>query len=255
MEQRSSGSILSPVQVLEVTLRNSIHNEARRVLGPYWFDNVATKPNLNQNQVRLVQNLTRSISDARNKIRSDLNLPRSATVSEDRIVAKVTFGFWTTLFSAAFEVNRNPQALWPVLLRPVFPNAPRRARDRAIIQSKLLTIKTFRNKAFHHEPVWNIGRPSRVQDAITKLLDTTDLILEVIKWISFDSLELAEKAGYVNTIQRVCSNEHLEYLKNPGDNRKPLSKVKRELRGILRQSNNTTDVLLNGCQIGKILGK
>lgn len=244
------------LQMLEVALRNSIHNEARQpqALGPHWFDNIATKQNLDPNQRRIVRAVNRSVVDARNQIRKDLNLSPSHTVSEDRIVAKMTFGFWTNLFSAAFEVNRNPQSLWPALLRPVFPNAPRGARDRAIIQRKLLTIKTFRNKAFHHEPVWNIGRPAQVQDAIYKLLNTNDLILEVIRWISLDSLELVEKAGYVDTIQRVCSNEHLEYLKHPGDSDKPISRVKRELRSILRQKNNTTDITLNGSRVGRVSG-
>lgn len=243
------------LQVLEVTLRNAIHNEAHQKLGAYWFDNIATKPKLNGNQHRLVRNQARSVRDARNKIREDLHLPQSATVSEDRIIAKMTFGFWTNLFSAAYEVNRNPQSLWPALLRPVFPNAPKGARNRAIIQGKLLTIKTFRNKAFHHEPVWNIGRPAQLQDAINRLIDTMDLILELIGWMSLDSVELIEKAGYVTVIRRTCSNEHLEYLRKPGANDLPLSRVKRDLRGILRRPNQTTDVIFNGSRIGKVLGK
>ncbi|MDX5328315.1 MAG: hypothetical protein LPK06_05920, partial [Marinobacter sp.] len=123
-----------------------------------------------------------------------------------------TFGFWTNLFSAAYDVNRNPNALWPVLLRPVFPQAPQGHRDRAKIQQKLLAIKTFRNKAFHHEPIWNIGRPAKVEDAIQKLLNTHDDILDIVNWISLDGGDLIEKAGYSSTVKRVCSLEHLNYL-------------------------------------------
>lgn len=244
------------LQVLEITLRNAIHKEARNALGPYWFDNVATKPQrkLSDSQHRHVQHLADSIRNARTEISRDLSMPRNATVNEDRIIAKVTFGFWTNLFSAAFDVNRNPRALWPNLLRPVFPNAPQGHRDRATMQSKLLAIKTFRNKAFHHEPIWNIGRPTGVLDAINKLQATCDDISNMIKWVSLDGLELVEKAGYTSTIRRVCSVEHLDYLRNPGANDKPYSRVKRELRAIMRQPNNTTHITLNGKNKGKILG-
>lgn len=182
-------------------------------------------------------------------------MSQTATVSEDRIIAKVTFGFWTNLFSVAFDVNRNPRALWPTLLRPVFPNAPQGHRDRATMQNKLLAIKTFRNKAFHHEPIWNIGRPAGVLDAINKLQSTCDDISDMIKWISLDGLDLVEKAGYISTIRRVCSLEHLDYLKNPGANDKPFNRVKRELRAIIRQPNHTTLITLNGQNKGKILGR
>lgn len=249
------------LQVLEITLRNAIHKEARQALGPYWFDNVAIRPvhNLAQNQAsaqqRAVNQHTRSIQSARESIRRDLGLRPSAQIQEDRIIAKVTFGFWTNLFNAAFDVNRNAQALWPNLLRPVFPNAPRRARGRNTIQGKLVSIRGFRNKAFHHEPIWNIGQPVTVQDAMTRLNDTKELIVEVVRWMSLDSEALAYKAGYIKAINRVCSIEHLEYLKNPGRHDLPLSRVKRELNGLLRasNSNSTVDITRNGVKVGKLL--
>ncbi len=249
------------LQMLEITLRNAIHKEARQALGPYWFDNVAIRPshNLARNQASAQQSAvnqhTRSIQSARESIRRDLDLRPSAQIQEDRIIAKVTFGFWTNLFNAAFDVNRNAQALWPNLLRPVFPNAPRRARGRNTIQGKLVAIRGFRNKAFHHEPIWNIGQPVTVQDAMTRLNDTKDLILEVVRWMSLDSETLAIKAGYITTIDRVCSMEHLEYLKSPGSHDLPLSRAKRELNGLLRPSNrnSTTDITRNGVKVGKLL--
>ena len=245
------------LQVLEITLRNAIHKEARQALGPYWFDNVAIRSthNLSSAQQRAVNQYARAIQSARDSIRRDLGLRPSAQIQEDRIIAKVTFGFWTNLFNAAFDVNRNAQALWPNLLRPVFANAPRRARGRNIIQSKLVAIRGFRNKAFHHEPIWNIGQPATVQDAMTRLNDTKELIVEVVRWMSLDSEALAMKAGYLNTIDRVCSTEHLEYLKHPGRHDLPLSRAKRELNGLLRASNRNsiTDITRNGVTVGKLL--
>lgn len=241
--------------MLEVTLRNSISKEATRLLGPFWFDNVAMQPNnkLSKEQNAQVSLFKQSISKARNDIRRDLKLSASAVISEDRIIAKMTFGFWTNLFGSAFEVNRNPRALWPVLLRPVFPNAPKGYRDRTIIQQKLLAIKNFRNKAFHHEPVWNIGRPVTMSDVFSKLIESKDIILETIHWISIDSAELARKAGYVDAISKVCSQEYLNYMMYPDKNNMPLSKVKRNFRGLILNLKGTTNITLKGVKVGKLI--
>ena len=97
------------LQVLEITLRNSIHKEASQALGEFWFDNVAIRPTRNPSnqdrraQQRAVDQHIGSIRKARQGIRRDLHLPNSAQISEDRIVAKVTFGFWANLFNAAFH--------------------------------------------------------------------------------------------------------------------------------------------------------
>lgn len=249
-----AASFLPILQVLEVSLRNSIHNEARAILGSHWFDNITTKPNLKPAQTRQVLKLKRTVDNTRNSIKRELGISKHGTVPADKIVANMTFGFWTTLLSPAFEVNRHPRALWPALLRPVFSNAPKGARKRDIIHQNLITVKTFRNKAFHHEPIWNIGRPSNLQDAINKLLETRDLILEMTYWISKESYELVEKAGYSNAIQRICSVEHLDYLKHPGNSRRPISRARRELRGILRDSYTTTEITINGDPAGRIVG-
>lgn len=249
------------LQVLEITLRNAIHKEASLLLGPYWFDNVAVRSTINLSinqknaQNRAVKQHFSAIKSARDSVRRDLGLSSSAQILEDRIIAKVTFGFWTNLFNVAFDVNRNPLALWPNLLRPVFPNAPKRARGRNTIQGKLTDIKGFRNKAFHHEPIWNIGQPVTVKDAMTRLIDTKELVLEVIRWMSLDSEALVIKAGYIKSVDRICSMEHLEYLKNPGCHDLPLSLAKRELNRLLRASNHngTTDITRNGVKVGRLL--
>ena len=246
------------LQILEITLRNSIHKEAHNQLGPYWFEHLAFRPTRALTQAqrnaqqRKVDYLHNSIRDARRKIRKDLGLGPNTTVPEDQIIAKVTFGFWTNLFGASFEVNRNPRALWPALLRPVFPNAPQRHRSRSNFQGRLVAIQSFRNKAFHHEPIWNIGRPGTVSDAISNMLVMRSGILEVLRWMSDDSAELVEKAGYSSNIERICSMEYLNYLKYPGANVLPISRARRSLMGIIREPRKTIDITIHGAKVGTL---
>ena len=73
--------------------------------------------------------------------------------------------------------------------------------------------------------------------------------------IGLNGIDRSASWYYADTINRICSDQYLEYLKHPGDNEKPFSQVKRELRKILRQNNTTTDITLKGVRMGKIVSK
>ena len=42
----------------------------------------------------------------------------------DRIIAGLTFGFWTTLLTNMYEDNQSVRLIWPALTSHVFQNAP-----------------------------------------------------------------------------------------------------------------------------------
>ena len=88
------------LQALEVTLRNSIHAAAvRRYNSDFWFDLPGC--NLHQSQ----QN---NVDYAKQELQKK-NKPLEAP----RIVAELTFGFWTSLLNSYYE-----QKLWPSMLIP-----------------------------------------------------------------------------------------------------------------------------------------
>lgn len=241
------------IQLMEVSLRNSIHNNAKSKFGDYWFDHIATRTSsgLTQEQQGNVNYHHNALKTARSQIKREQNFGKNTQVSADRIIAKMTFGFWTNLFRVPFEINRNPLALWPTLIRPVFPNLPRRHRSRTNIHGHVQAIQTFRNKAFHHEPVWNIGRPATIKDAINQLHEQKNTLLNVLKWVSKDFLEVAYKAGYVSQIDLVLSKAYLDHLRSPNSNELPLSKFKRELNSIFKKDIVIVDILKNSHLIAK----
>jgi hypothetical protein len=245
-----ASSFFPLLQMLEVTLRNSIHKEARNRIGSYWFDNIAHRSNPTSNQQRVIRSATNAIESARSQLRNGHG--RNYHVHEDKIIAKVTFGFWTNLLHTAFEVNRNNNALWPMLLRPTFPNCPQRHRTRDNFHATFKTIKTFRNKAFHHEPLWNIGRPPNLNMAISNLLKSKDTLLQAIRWMSLDCHELMYKAGYVSRIEKTCTTEYLDYLKFPDANKVAISQAKRNMNSLLKKKHLTVDVVKNSFKIATI---
>ncbi|WP_052403135.1 hypothetical protein [Legionella massiliensis] len=76
---------------------------------------------------------------------------RNKSIEAGRIVAELSFGFWTSLFDIRYE---HSQVLWPKLLKGTFQYLPKRQRTRAFLSRELNRIRFLRNRVFHHEPIW-----------------------------------------------------------------------------------------------------
>ncbi|HEX8907107.1 MAG TPA: hypothetical protein VF771_19810 [Longimicrobiaceae bacterium] len=149
---------------LEVALRNTLFNAGElRYSGvawrdvPCWLD--ADPPILAPEEHGRVQ-------EAKARLRS-----RGKPLEAPRLVAELTFGFWTALLDVRYE---HRQVLWPHLLSSAFPGVPASMRKRKAISAKLNQVRFLRNRAFHHEPIWH-WRDLKEQHAA---------IREVTRWIS-----------------------------------------------------------------------
>lgn len=65
--------------------------------------------------------------------------------TRDRVIASLSFGFWQSLFSGAYE------ELWRKRLWRAFPNGSGRRREIANLTGPILH---FRNRVAHHEPIF-----------------------------------------------------------------------------------------------------
>ena len=160
-----SESLYPALNGLEISLRNSVHRALTDLLGnANWFDHVLTgygRGKLVSVRKRLAQS--------------------GIEPSADQIVANCDFGLWTHLFHRSYEGS-----IWPRLLRPIFPYAPRRRRTRNALYNALNDFRKLRNRISHYEPIWYWqDLPSRHEQ-----------ILEVIGWIS------PEKQSLVRLIDR-----------------------------------------------------
>ena len=153
-----SESLYPGLQVLEVTLRNSLHEVISSDVGTEdWFDSIITPqdlPTLDEIKTRL----------------TDQRIP----LSVGQLVANSNWGFWVSLFNRRYE-----NVLWPQLLKEVLPFMPNSIRTRKNLSNRLNRIRRLRNRIFHYEPIWN--RPNLGQ--------RHDEILETIGWINPDMLE------------------------------------------------------------------
>lgn len=127
-------SLYSPLQVAEVSLRNSIHQSlAAKVKHHAWYDSLLL-PKWQQEQVL----------KAKQKLR-DQRKPETS----GRIVAELTFGFWLCFFTAPHISS----GLAYYLIKSCFPHAPKSERNIHKLSASWQKVRILRNRVFHHERI------------------------------------------------------------------------------------------------------
>lgn len=129
------------LHALEVGLRNAIHNRLRtRYRRPDWWE----APN-----IRLHPDHRKMIEEAARRAQKAATRNQRPVVSDD-VVAAATFGLWVALLGSARSYQYETQ-LWQPELVHAFP---RYAGTRADLHRQLESVRLFRNRLAHHEPVF-----------------------------------------------------------------------------------------------------
>jgi hypothetical protein len=132
-----SQSLYPALQILEITLRNSLHQSLSINFNTEcWFD----LPFLHEREKKQIEQAKEDLRKENKKVKAG------------HVVAKLSFGFWTSLFDVRYE---HGQVLWPKLLKPTFPGLSRIQRTRTYLSRELNRIRFLRNRIFHHEPIWH----------------------------------------------------------------------------------------------------
>ena len=132
-----SQALYPALQILEITLRNSLHQALSTNFDTeHWFE----LPFLYDRERKQALQAKDGLRKGNNQIESG------------RVVAELSFGFWTSLFDVRYE---HGQVLWPKLLKHSFPFLPNGQRTRAFLSRELNRIRFLRNRIFHHEPIWH----------------------------------------------------------------------------------------------------
>jgi hypothetical protein len=152
------------ISILEVGLRNSIDYQlSRKFNDDNWFEN--------NEFIRIVTPYQiDNISEARKLIHREKKI-----ITPGKIVAELSFGFWTSLFDAKFEMT-----LWKNL-RLAFPNCPKNIRKRRTMSSKFNGIRKLRNRIFHHESIaWSYDALLKYKNEMEEGIDW--FYLGLIDW-------------------------------------------------------------------------
>jgi hypothetical protein len=156
LNARLSSAFYTPLQTLEVTVRNAIDDQFRACFGDIWTDLGRIK--LQPPQQDDVRKALREVSvDDRGQ---------DVDYTHDDVVAELNFGFWVGVLGP-----KNDTEIWRKSLWQAFPNRPRGV-ERKTVQAALNSVRRLRNRIAHH---CRIIHRDLVADHAT--------ILEVIGWV------------------------------------------------------------------------
>jgi len=162
------------LSILEIGLRNNIDYQlTRKYKDENWFEN--------NDFIKIVSSYQiDNISDARKNIHREKKV-----ITPGKIIAELSFGFWTSLFDTRFEMT-----LWKNL-RLAFPNCPKKIRKRKTMSSKFNGIRKLRNRIFHHEGItWNLGVINNYKKEI----------IEGIDWLNKGLVEWSDDLIHIDKI-------------------------------------------------------
>jgi len=129
---RLSEAFYTPLQGLEVCLRNKLDAQLEAIYGPLWLTDHTAAP--------LDDHMRSFVNDA------IAGLPANPT--RGQIVAELRFAFWVGLLGKKYD-----NSLWRAGCFKVF-TAPG-GRPRKTVHGRMNAIRRFRNRVAHHEPIFH----------------------------------------------------------------------------------------------------
>lgn len=140
LNMRLSEALYTPLQMLEVALRNRIHAVLSASVQPRWFEAPGFLAVPHQNE---------QVAEAR----ADLTRERKEP-TPGRVVAALTFSFWTTMLGTPYE-NR-----WQTDLHRIGRRDDGKGLRRKDLSGPLTPIRLLRNRIAHHEPIlaWDLPK-------------------------------------------------------------------------------------------------
>ena len=131
-----SEALYGPLQGLEIVWRNALHIQLTKKFGQQWFDELKKQNLLDFEPLDKIQ------------VVKDRLKRTGKAETPGRIVAELSFGFWTSLCSKRYMAD-----LWIGCLNKPFLG---KKIGRAEIFQQLDDTRQLRNRAAHHEPI--LGR-------------------------------------------------------------------------------------------------
>ena len=135
-----SEALYTPLQILEVTLRNRIHTVLTEARHERWFED---------DRLLLLEHQRGQIAEAAEQLAGERKEP-----AHGRVVAALTFSFWTAMLAARHE------ELWQTTLHAIARREDGKGLSRKDFSTPSSPIRTLRNRVAHDEPIvhWDLPR-------------------------------------------------------------------------------------------------
>jgi hypothetical protein len=165
---RLSEAFYTPLQCLEVCLRNRMHERLSVDFGREWYELSAAGLDTST-QIR--------IADAKYELTQV-----KASITPGAMVAELSFGTWVGLLGPHYDGT-----LWRTTFWKAFaPNG--KGMKRKVVHGRINMLRRFRNRVAHHEPIFN-----------RDLASVHSELIEAIEWMC------PLTAKWTNSLSRVMS--------------------------------------------------
>jgi Abi-like protein len=183
LNTRLSESLYTPLHMLEVTLRNRIHQVMSSAHGALWYDLEANLAN--PVQLEMLAKARKDMAEAKK------------TETSGRMVAALTFGYWTAMLGKEYE------NLWQTTLKDIAKRADGKGLTRKDFSRPLAPIRMLRNRIAHHEPILRWTLPKHYE----AILQLTSWLSPVAAQWSHDHSRFTEMypAGGINLITSLAA--------------------------------------------------
>lgn len=158
-----SQQLYGVIGVFEIILRNSIDRYMSAEQGNEWLEN-AVAPGGSFDVNPGCEDIFHSVQEAIHKL--------GPQFTHDRLIAKLTFGFWTYMFA-----TKEFAAAGSILLG-IFPNRPFGTKQKTVFQD-LVKINELRNRIAHYEPICFEKNEISTQRTERRYC----LILDLLSWL------------------------------------------------------------------------
>ena len=179
-----SQALYPELSILEVTLRNAINTTLCKYISDTWIEDEVKQQKIlfEHEHVKLINSY--------NDVKKRYSCKRFST---GKVVANLNLGFWTGICSKKYNSliwNRNR------CFKSIFPNYNKN-RQINLISNKLNSIRSLRNRIFHHEPI--LKNPP-------VLLARYNEILELLNYLpQNDAAILENTTNFLNTYNTIMT--------------------------------------------------
>lgn len=185
---RLAKSLLYPMNVSEVVLRNAVDQVLVKEHGDRWHE---------------CTQLLNQVLNSKSKAALDLAVYRVGTASRMKVIAALTFDFWSNLFRPEYH------DIWRSNVTIAFPHCPQ-GLSRDDVQSLVKDINLIRNRVAHHEPLLRFDVNS-YYSKMKKLVSYR--CPETLKWLKHHSTvsdavrTKPKKSGVKNSVETIADTK------------------------------------------------
>ncbi len=197
-----SKEIANIINIIEVSLRNSIHQSYM---------------NFTSSDENWLVEYFESLDDADEgkkrikEVKSKISNKKNTSVND--IISRLHFGFWSAICSDShLESNEGSLKMWPSMLDSVF--AGRNGVSQAEIFRMIRDANYTRNRVSHNEVVWKEDKRCGLNSVIRSVQGVCNNLFKLSGIIGVSNVKLIELNGIFDRVNELCDLTVIDNYKN-----------------------------------------